>query len=138
MRVTFHQTSGSKLHPPNLWGGRTFSRNQMSTTLGNEKSARIFSDRSFFVDVHAACPCRNALRYPSCTGGVRTSSAHAWARGIAPNVAMLSQNPMAHNSQKGRKGAGVNGAGVANCRIFLVLLCLPLLCGLFSLFPCLG
>ena len=28
--------------------------------LGNEKSARSFSDRSFFVDVRAACPCQNA------------------------------------------------------------------------------
>ena len=30
------------------------------TILGNEKSARSFSDRSFFVDVRAACPCQNA------------------------------------------------------------------------------
>ena len=28
--------------------------------IGNEKSARSFSDRSFFVDVRAACPCQNA------------------------------------------------------------------------------
>ena len=28
--------------------------------VGNEKSARSFSDRSFFVDVRAACPCQNA------------------------------------------------------------------------------
>ena len=26
---------------------------------GNEKSARSFSDRSFFMDVHAGCPCQN-------------------------------------------------------------------------------
>ena len=29
-------------------------------TLGNEKSARSFSDRSFFMDVRAGCPCENA------------------------------------------------------------------------------
>ena len=29
-------------------------------TIGNEKSARSFSDRSFFVDVRAACPCQNS------------------------------------------------------------------------------
>ena len=28
--------------------------------LGNEKSARSFSDRSFFMDVRAGCPFRNA------------------------------------------------------------------------------
>ena len=28
---------------------------------GSEKSARSFSDRSFFVDVRAACPCQNAF-----------------------------------------------------------------------------
>ena len=40
--------------------------------------------------------------------------------------------------QKGRKGAGVKGAGVAQIVAFFVLLCLPLLCGQFSLLPCLG
>ena len=28
--------------------------------VGNEKSARSFSDRSFFMDVRAGCPCQNA------------------------------------------------------------------------------
>ena len=37
----------------------------------------------------------------------------------------------------GRKGAGVRGPG-SQIVAFFVLLCLPLLCGLFSLFPCLG
>ena len=38
--------------------------------------------------------------------------------------------------QKGRKGAGVKGAGVANCRIFRSAVPSVVNRGLFSLFPC--
>ena len=36
----------------------------LSQLFGNEKSARSFSARSFFVDVRAACPCENACFFP--------------------------------------------------------------------------
>ena len=40
--------------------------------IGNEKSARSFSDRSFFVDVRAACPCQNACFVPGFGGPDRS------------------------------------------------------------------
>ena len=57
------------------------------------------------------------------------------------NAASFSDNKrhikLWHINQKGRKGAGVKGAGVANCHIFLRS-AVPsvVVWGLFSLFPC--
>ena len=69
----------------------------------------------------------------------RTLRVSNWGVILVTELAVTSENKRNNRNnrcyfQKGRKGAGVKGAAVANCRIF-VLLCLPLLCGLFSLFP---
>ena len=40
--------------------------------VGNEKSDRSFSDRSFFMDVRTACPCQIASFFPGFGGPDRS------------------------------------------------------------------
>ena len=64
-----------------------------ATTLGNEKSAQSFSDRSFFMDVHTGCPCENACfsriqrAWPNfCPWGTRLGVALECYSTIAPQL----------------------------------------------------
>ena len=85
----------------------TEGRGQSANTYFKNNSSKIFS-----------CIRTHANTGPTCIRAKINSS-----RNIFPAF------------RRAERGPASQGAGVANCRIFLVLLCLPLLCGLFSLFP---
>ena len=55
---------------------------------GNEKSARNVSDRSFFVDGHAACPCQTASFFPG-FGGLDRSFWPEARRDVRPKTSSL-------------------------------------------------